>query len=216
MGLSRKQAESVEKYKRKGGKFRKVEDLKKIYVIDEQFYESIAPFVTIEGKPKNGGDTDTNILGESPQVNTSSTYTSKRKFRKELKVIEINTADTLELKSLPGIGSSFARRIVKYRNLLGGYHSLDQLLEVYGMDEQRFDGFKAWIKVESQPLTAINVNTAEVKELGRHPYVDWNLARAIVNYREQHGSYDRLEDLKALHLVNEEIYAKIAPYLSVQ
>jgi DNA uptake protein ComE-like DNA-binding protein len=119
------------------------------------------------------------------------------------------------LVRLKGIGPSFAKRIIKYRELLGGYISKSQVLEVYGMDSARFIPIEIMMEVDTTVRSKMNLNSVDAKELMRHPYLDKNQAVAIVNYRQQHGPFKAITDLQKIHLVKGETYRKIAPYLTV-
>ncbi len=128
---------------------------------------------------------------------------------------ELNSCDSAALEKLKGIGPAFARRIVIYRNKLGGFYSLKQLMEVYGMDSARFDLLSSQITIDTMKIRAFDLNQVSSEELSLHPYIRFNLAALIVNYRQKHGKYTAIEDLKKLHLVNAELYSKIAPYFRV-
>jgi len=145
------------------------------------------------------------------------TLLSKPKDRKEVKIIYINmnTADTNQWKSLKGIGSKRANRIVKYRTLLGGFVSKNQLSEIYGLSDSLVEEIKPKLMLDSLKLIKININYASKKELATHPYISWNLANAILNYKVQHGDYDSLSKIKQIHLVNDDLYRKIVPYISL-
>ena len=145
------------------------------------------------------------------------TLLSKPKNTTELKIIYINmnTADTNQWKSLKGIGSKRANRIVKYRRLLGGFVSKNQLSEIYGLNDSLVEEIKPKLMLDSLKLNKININDASKKELATHPYISWNLANAILNYKVQHGEYDSLPKIKQIHLVNDDLYRKIVPYISL-
>jgi DNA uptake protein ComE-like DNA-binding protein len=128
-------------------------------------------------------------------------------------VVELNSADTLDLQQLKGIGPSFAKRIVKYRDMLGGYYSKSQLLEVYGMDSARYEGFKNFVFVNPDSVKKIDINSATIKQLIKHPYIEFYTAKSIVNYRTKLGKYSEVTQLKDSSLVYDELYRKIAPYL---
>jgi DNA uptake protein ComE-like DNA-binding protein len=128
-------------------------------------------------------------------------------------MVELNSADTLDLQQLKGIGPSFAKRIVKYRDMLGGYYSKTQLLEVYGMDSIRYNGFKDFIIVNTDSVKKIDINKATIKQLIKHPYIEFYTAKSIVNYRIKVGKYSDVTQLKDSSLVYTELYQKIAPYL---
>ncbi|HEX7411700.1 MAG TPA: helix-hairpin-helix domain-containing protein [Bacteroidales bacterium] len=203
MGLSERQIKTIMNYESKGGKFYHKEDLRKIYGITESEYVILAPYISVS-KP----DYDNKIVQKS-------NWTSKFPKAERLPV-DINTADSVGLMKLKGIGSSFARRIIRYRNLLGGFYAKEQLFEVYGMDSLRFAQFSGNCTVGAGPVHKINLNTATVAELKKHPYFDYYLAKSIVDYRIIHGSYDRVEQLRFTPMFYEDLYKKIAPYLIIE
>jgi DNA uptake protein and related DNA-binding proteins len=201
IGLTDRQIRTIKNYEAKGGKFYKKEDLKKIYGLSEDEYLVLEPFITL---PERENKQDENkiynrIKPKLPPV-----------------VVEINTADSAELMRLNGIGASFSRRIVKYRNLLGGFSSKEQLLEVYGMDSARLLPILDNLTVDQQLIKKINLNTVTIKDLSKHPYLDYYVAKAIVNYRDKHGKYKSVEDLKNAKLIYIELFEKIKPYLVVE
>lgn len=203
LGFSPKQTASIINYRSAGAVFRKPEDVKKLYVIDDERYEELEPFIQITQAPK-----------ESSKKFEASPKWEKPEY--EPVTVEINTADSTGLIKLKGIGASYSKRIIKYREMLGGYISKEQLLEVYGMDSARLLPILQNIQLDTTVRQRININTAEVKELAHHPYIDWNQAKAIVNYRKQHGNYTNLDQLKKIHLINEEVLDKLKPYLTVR
>ena len=131
-------------------------------------------------------------------------------------VVELNTADTTDLKELRGIGSVFAARIIKYRNLLGGFHHKEQLLEVYGMTEELYSKISEHIIVDSDILTTININTATLQQLNHHPYLNYYQAKAIIKYRDLGNTFNNVVDLKNITIIDNDTYEKIKPYLSVR
>ena len=139
----------------------------------------------------------------------------KNRTNYETLCIDMNTADTNQWKSLNGIGSKRANTIVKYRKLLGGFVSKNQLSEVYGLSDSLVEKIKLKLMLDSSKLNKININNATKKELASHPYISWNLANAILNYKIQHGYYDSLSKIKQIHLVNDDLYRKIVPYFSL-
>ena len=139
----------------------------------------------------------------------------KNRTNYEKVCIDMNKADTNQWKSLSGIGSKRANTIVKYRKLLGGFVSKNQLSEVYGLSDSLVEKIKLKLMLDSSKLNKININNASKKELASHPYISWNLANAILNYKIQHGYYDSLSKIKQIHLVNDDLYRKIVPYISL-
>ncbi|MDX5438384.1 MAG: helix-hairpin-helix domain-containing protein, partial [Pontibacter sp.] len=129
----------------------------------------------------------------------------------------INTADTTQLKQIRGIGSKLSARIVKYRNSLGGFHSMAQVREVYGLPPNVVDSLEKYTflpKTNAAPQR-LNINKATADELRAHPYVSSNMARLIVAYREQHGDYQQVEEIKNIKVITQEQFEKLRPDLEV-
>lgn len=137
------------------------------------------------------------------------TYTKPKQ-----QIIELNIADTIELEHLPHIGPSFAKHIFKYRRLLGGFYSKNQLLEVYGMDSTRYAQFEKFITIDTNYLVKNNINEMSQAELKKHPYISYKLAKTICNYRHQHGRFENIEDLLNIHLIDSNNFRKIVPYFT--
>ena len=155
----------------------------------------------------------TKLLFDLDELTLLSKPKNRTNFQKVF--INMNTADTNQWKSLNGIGSKRANRIVKYRKLLGGFVSKNQLSEVYGLSDSLVEEIKLNLMLDSSKLKKININVASKKELASHPYISWNLANAILNYKIQHGYYDSLSKIKQIHLVNDDLYRKIVSYISL-
>lgn len=202
LGLSAKQAQSIVNYRNKGGRFYKTEDLQKMYTISPKKYKELAPYVSIEHK------------GITNKYEKEG-YPAKPLYeKKELVIVEINAADTLQLDEIKGIGAAFARRIVKYRERLGGFYKKEQLMEVYGLDSIKFNEIKDQVKVNVASIHKININTATFDDLKNHPYLKYKQINAIIQYRKQHGNYGNIEDLKKVVILSPQIIQQLAPYLT--
>lgn len=201
LGLNERQIRMIQNYVSSGGTFYKAEDFKKIYAISQADYVRLAPFISIS-------EVYSNTMLEKENNFSSNSHKGDKPI-----VIELNSTDSIELQSLRGIGPVFASRIVRFRDNLGGFHSVLQLLDVYGMDQDRFDGIKEQVVVDTSLLKKIRINVADFEALRRHSYISSKQANAIVHYRKQHGDFKSLEDLLEIHLIDEEILRKIAPYL---
>ncbi len=129
--------------------------------------------------------------------------------------IDINSADTALLMTLPKMTSYCAGMIVKYRKKLGGYCSTRQLKEVWGMDSVMFNAEINKVWADTGLVHKVNVNTADIKQLGYHPYIKYYLAKAIVNYREEHGLFASLKSLHNMAAIDDSTYNRIVPYLMV-
>jgi competence ComEA-like helix-hairpin-helix protein len=128
-------------------------------------------------------------------------------------IIDLNTADTTQLTQLHGIGASFAKRIVSYRDRLGGFINKEQLKEVFGLDSEKYAGLQAQVKVDAGHIRKIDINKATFDSLSRFPYLSYKQMNAIVQFREQHGEYASLDDMRNIAILNDEILRKIGPYL---
>jgi competence ComEA-like helix-hairpin-helix protein len=110
-------------------------------------------------------------------------------------IIDVNNADTTAFISLPGIGSKLAARIITFREKLGGFYSVEQIGETYGLPDSTFQKIKQWLKLDNLSVKKININTATVDEMKAHPYIKYGLANPIVAYRNEHGAFSKIEDI---------------------
>lgn len=195
LGFLEKQIKTLINYRNKGGVFYKNEDLLKIYGIEKEQFEVLAPYINIEVKYKQE---DLIIKNEDKEL------------------LELNTASKEDLVRLKGIGDSFAERIIKYRNLLGGYYEKEQIFEVYGMDSSRFFGFSQDIIIDTNQINKLNLNEADFKILIRHPYLNKYQTGAILKYKELEGSFTKIEQIRQNNLLLLEDFLKLKPYLKLK
>jgi competence protein ComEA len=206
LGLNKGQIKTIKNYLAKGGEFYKPEDLAKIYSIPKEQYESLRPYIQIP-KVKSEHSFKKDDWFETEKF-------SKEETDENLN-LDLNTADTVSLKKLKGIGSYFSKKIVEYRDELGGFHSKEQLLEIWNFDEEKLEGIKGNIFLTEAGLSPIRINRCAAEELQKHPYIKWNQAKALIAYRVQHGAFNEVEDIKKCHLISEELCQKIKPYLEI-
>lgn len=199
LGLPKNVAKSIIKYRDAGGKFYKKEDLKKIYTLKPEDYAHIEPYIT--------------IAAAQPIKRKDTIYPTKY-AKPGILSIELNSADSATLTQLQGIGPSYAARIVKFRNKLGGFYSKQQLLEVYGFDAERLKKIENQIIIDSTKINKIDLNQVTFKNLLKHPYFEFHMVKAIVMYRQKHGGLQNINDLLAIDLMYNELYQKIRPYVS--
>lgn len=202
LGLTEKQIKVIRNYLTKGGKFYKKEDLKRIYSIAEPQYLLLEPYVQID-KPK---------FEPINQENKKTFKFEKYNEKTQVPVIELNSADSVALLKIRGIGPSFASRIIRFRNRLGGFYKLDQLREVYGIDSIKFSQIKAQLTLNPNLVQKINVNTATFNQFKVQPYLSYKQINALIQFRSQHGDFKSIDDLKKIVVLNEEIIRKIEPY----
>lgn len=223
LGFSEKEIQTLRNYQKAGAQFEIKTDFNKLFFVDDERYNELEPFIDLP-ESKQG-------MTEAPRVNYTTDYNRSEFSRKRDTTkwsdttnvenytykpfsCDLNLADTTELKKLPYIGSFFAREIVKYRNELGGYHSLAQLLELYNMTPETIDKFAKNVTIDKSKIKKININTSTAQELSAHPYINFALANKIITQRETEKRFENMEQLCATGLVNAELCVKLAPYLT--
>lgn len=192
-GFNQFQASNLVKYRESGGIFFQPEDLLKIYGIDSMFYNSIKSFIELAKIP------------DEVQANKTKTKSI---------LIELNSADSLDLLQLKGIGPVFASRILKYRNLLGGFYGKHQLLEVYGFPEETYHSISENITTDSLQVKKLRINFTGYAELIRHPYFEKRNVEAILNFRQNNGPFSSREQLLTEGLIDTTTFALIRPYIT--
>lgn len=191
-GFNSFQSKNIVGYRGKGGVFKTKTDLLKIYGIDSVFYNSIENYILIE------------VADEMPIIKSNPV----------LLHVELNSADTTELMKLNGIGAAYASRIIKYRNLLGGFYSTKQLLEVYNFPEETYRSIENNISVDTLLIKKVRLNFAEYPDLLRHPYLNKNQVAAILKYRDKNGSFQDIIQLKTTGLIDSDLFLRVSPYLT--
>ncbi|MCR5710008.1 MAG: helix-hairpin-helix domain-containing protein [Bacteroidales bacterium] len=180
LGLSERQAESIENYRSKGGKFRSKEDFKKMYVVSDTLYARLEPFI-------------------------------------EIARLELNSADSAALVTLKGIGPYYARKIIAYRERLGGFVDEDQLMEIEGIDSERFEGLAPQVTVDSTAVRRLDIWHAGDSVLARHPYLGPRGSRSIIRYRSLYDSARwTLRDLASERVLPQENIEKLKKYIANQ
>lgn len=204
LGVARNLATRIASYRQKGGTFRVKGDLMKIYGFDSTLYTRLYPFILLPDK-------------KSPQRETQHEKQSVQSQKNQLARFDINHADTIQLKSVYGIGTKLAGRIIRFRDALGGFIKMEQLNAVYGLDSATVQQVvkKAFITADFTPRK-LNLNTANEQELSAHPYIQRARAKTIVAWRFQHGNFSETKDLLKLKVFTEEDIDKLLPYLKIQ
>jgi len=138
------------------------------------------------------------------------------RYQKPTFSVDVNKADTLEFQRLKGIGPSFARRIVTYRNKLGGFITCRQLLEVWGIDTSLYNLIREQLVISHDSLHKLDINTVSFKELLRHPYFPYELTRSLILYRQKHKVFRSVDELNSVEGINDSIFRRIKPYIIVR
>lgn len=178
LGLSQKQAEAIENYRNKGGRFRTKEDFQKMYTVSDTLYSRLKPFI-------------------------------------EIAKLELNSADSSKLVSLKGIGGYYADKIISYRENLGGFSNIEQLLEIRGIDSVRFAGFKENIYVDTSLIKKFNIWSVPAVFLASHPYIGEKRAKAIIRYKSVYETSAWLIDsLRRYNILDSSSLVRLEPYLN--
>jgi len=200
LGLPSFLAKRILNYREKGGKFRKKEDFAKIYGLRDADFQRLLPYIQVPEPQKK----------EASKMAYPKAFPPKTTFPP----IDLNLADTADLKRVNGIGSVLAARIVKYRNKLGGFAKPEQLYEVYGLDSAvvRLTLTK-FVSPNAQGLKHLAINILPADSLAKHPYIGRKAAKILVNYRTQHGNFHTKEDLLKSKALEVDKAERLAPYL---
>jgi DNA uptake protein ComE-like DNA-binding protein len=129
--------------------------------------------------------------------------------------IDINEADSAAWCQLPGIGPYYARKIIRFRDRLGGFISVAQVGETFGLPDSTFQRMRAYLRIDQLQPPRLDINQSDAETLARHPYISKSLARVIVAYRNQHGPFTTPESLRAVRLLVDSVYVKLAPYIII-
>ena len=205
LGIRPRTAQSIIKYRAKGGKFKTPEDFAKIYGISESQYNELYPYITIPSEKL--------IVKEEKIAPPKQEVERPKQFERKIVIVELNSADTTELKKLRGIGSVFARRIVEHRDKLGGYTDIEQLKEIRGFTPEKFDEIADFVTADASQITKISVNKLTIDDLKMHPYLNYRSAKAIDEQRKNLRKLISKNDLENLPNLPPETLEKILPYL---
>jgi competence protein ComEA len=195
LGLRDKLISTLLNYRNKGGKFYNKESLKRIYGLHPDEFAQLEPYIDIPNERRQ----------------------KYEKLNKPVVHVELNSADTSLLVQLNGVGSKTAWNIVQYRERLGGFAQVNQLQEVFGISPENYERMKPYCSVNPSRIKKINLSEATYAEINAHPYLKGELAKAITDFRKA-KSYQlkNLNELKEIPLITDEIFRKIAPYLTIQ
>lgn len=197
LGFSEKEAKSVIKFRNKGGRFHKPEDLRKLYCVTEERFQQLSGFIQLEPF-------------------TQSSVTKKTHQTINPSVVELNSADSLQLIRVKGIGPYRASKIIRWRNRLGGFWSFNQLLEIKGFNDSLLLQLKPYLTIDTNQVKKISVNRVNLEELQSHPYFWYGVGKSIVNFRDKHGPFHQPSDLKSIYALKPEQLEKIVHYLKFE
>lgn len=213
LGFKPWQAKNLLKYRARGGRYRRPEDLKRLYGMTDSMYQILQPYIQIVRTEVDSLRMDS--MGRDSLWRDTTRYDSMPKWQhvKKDTILNLRTADTTELKMIRGVGSYRAKQIVRYRDALGGFVRVEQLREVEGMELVADSVLKHFV-LDSANVKQLNVNSMGVRQLSRHPYLRFEDAKAIYELRRRKIKLDSIEQLYELETMSEETIKKVAPYLN--
>jgi len=194
LGLSEKQANVILKFSKYG--IKNDEALSKIFVISPQLFAIIKDSTYYQEIKYPSFEEKKYSSVEKPKIH-----------------VELNAANQEILETIPGIGPYFAKKIIAFRDKLGGYFNQEQLLEINKMTSDKLLALQEYISFDPELIMKININEAAAEELSLHPYISWNVANAIVKFRDQHGKYTSLNGILQTRIIDNELFLKLKPYL---
>lgn len=198
IGLTERAAQNIVNFRGKSRKFTRNEDLLKLYAISERYYDHIAPYIQI-----------------SLQEKTNQYSDSKKADNKTVKILDLNEVTLEALVEIRGIGEGTAKKLINYREKLGGFSSIKQVEEIYGLWENAKPIIYENLIVNPEKIQKRNLRTMEVKELAQHPYLTWNESKVIISFLKQHPEIRQIEALNQIHILDSEKINKILPYFVI-
>lgn len=200
LGLKPFIASNILKYRKAGGWFKTKDSFGKVYGITPDKFKEVEPYISIQ---------------EKKLTKTDSLFLVRKEFRKDL-IVDLNSADTTLLMQVKGIGRGYAKGIIRFRQQTGGFISVDQLNDVYGMRPENMERIRPFCKVNPDKVQKIKVNIASVERLKSHPYLNFYQSKAIYELRRKKGKLKNINDLRVLSEFNAVSLTKIEPYLSFE
>lgn len=222
LGFQPKTAGIFLKFREKGAHFYSADDLRKVYGITEQEIKQAEPWLVYETKPQketakiNVDEPENNQPSFTKKDQTNTEHISESKLAKTPCTVEINTASQEEWKCIYGIGDKLSERIVTFREALGGFCSVIQISEVWGLQDSVYQKIKPQLRFTNKNLRKINVNTATETELDAHPYINKYQAQKIISWRTANGEFKNIEELRSNRLIDENTMNRVKAYISVK
>jgi DNA uptake protein ComE-like DNA-binding protein len=193
LGFSEKQATTIVKYRASGVVFKYKEDFKKIFVVSDEMYLHLEPFITLPIKDVESAIAT--IVAEEPMM------------------IELNNTDSVELRKIKSISGYLAKRIIDYRKKLGGFYTVKQLLDINGINEELYANISPYFTVDAGRVKKMDLNSTPFKEFVKHPYFEYYVVKSIFEYKDKHNIISSVEEIKNIPLIYNDLYSKLSPYL---
>lgn len=216
LGLAPWMVRNIYNYRAHGGTFRRAEDFARVYGLTVGQYEQLRPYIRISRAYQSAADVYAPAMEEAERQSVSEDYTYvprdtvlfPRKLR-DGQTIDINTADTTQLKKIPGIGSGYAVAVYRLRERLGGFYTTEQLVEIEGFPVSALK----YVRMETGVYRKLNINKLTYKQLRQHPYINFYQARDIADYRRLKGNITSLNDLRLMPSFTKNDIERLSHYV---
>lgn len=203
LGVGERVASAWLNFLASGARFRQAEEVRKVYGLSTEQWERLAPHMTF-ASPADQQPSPPATFAAWEEAETPRSY--------ETVAIDINQASAEQWQSLYGIGPAFSRRIVQFRDKLGGFARIEQVAETYGLPDSTFQRIRGQLRLS--PITRpLAINHLSKEDLADHPYLGWREAEALIRYRQQHGPFSNLDDLRKVYALDAGMIERLAPYL---
>lgn len=202
LGISERTARTILNYRNKGGKFRSPADIRKIWGLPKEDAQRLMPYVTISGsKP---------LIPISPEIPV------RQQPAQKVIPIDVNTAGVEEWRSLPGIGEVLAARVVKFRDKIGGFLSVEQVKKTYGISDSLFSVIVPYLVLEPSSIPRLNLNTASLYEIRNRTGISYNLAKNIIEIRSREGAYTDINTVKQKVQIPDSVWQKLVLLIKIE
>jgi len=205
LGFREYMVNNILKYREKGGYISSLSKFKEIYGIDTSLIESLSGYIKIAPK----------IKPDFKNKTYEHDIESQLKEEEEKVVVELNSADSIQLLKIKGIGPFYAKKILNMRSKMGGFIDQEQLVELEIIPDSTFQKIKDQIRIDREKMGKLDINSINYKQLIQHPYFDKNKVQVLLNYRQNHGPFKSLNELKRIKAFDEQFYNQILPYFKV-
>lgn len=220
LGLSKKQAQSIINFKNKIGGFKDAETLKKAYGISDDFFEKIKDKLIFTSKVnETNKHSKEQFLSKDNNISGDTILMKKDTLIEDaviLNLIDLNSAAFDDLMGIKGIGNYFAEKIIDLRIQRGGFVSVDQLLEIQYLDEEKLEQIKPYLAIDLEKINKININTVTIKRLSKHPDITWEMARSILDLRSDLGGFCSLDELLLSAHIDMRRFKNLKNYLTIE
>jgi competence protein ComEA len=215
LGLSPYQADGVMRFKNRIGGFKSKRDLERVYVLPEGWFARHKADIELpDDKPHRAKPQYTDYKSKTTSQFAQEFPTKAAETKVAL--VELNAADSLDLMDIRGVGAKSARQIIRYREALGGFRTLDQLTEIRYLHPNVLQKLMETVRVDSSLVRPMNLNEVTVDDLAKHPYLSWKMAQSIIDMRKHRKRFNRVDELLEHHRMTDSLFLLIRPYIYVE